>query len=591
MSSEEIRKKEFNNSYKKSDLLNSKIATNTLNGLGIGIISLNTKGQVIFLNKQAEQILEVTSSELTNKNISEFDFFDELYNVIIANREETYSIEYKNKTIVLNINNLKDNGHIIGKTIAFHKSYVKDKAIEEMNLASYLIKETNVVFEASVDGILITDKNGKILNVNKAFRNLYNNKPKSHYIGTPVEVIIKEENLDSSSVLIAMETKEVSNVMMKKDERTLIGSATPVLDEFGEIELVISVIRDVTEIEKMKLELIKQQEIANMCSLEMDRLRENRKIFPDVIMNSKTMQNVVDTVRIVAGFDSSILITGESGVGKEVVCKEIHRLSKRKDKPLIKINCSAIPAALFESEMFGYEEGAFTGAKKKGKKGYFEQANGGTLFLDEVGELSVDMQVKLLRAIQEHEIQRVGSEKTEKVDVRIIAATNKDLEKQVEEKNYREDLYYRLNVVNINIPPLRERTEDIVPLLNMFIRSLNIKYDKKRYFSSEIYSVLNNYSWPGNVRELENLVESLMVIARENEITVDLLPEKIYKYSNLKENINVNGLMTLKEATEAMEAKLFKNAIRECKSPKEIAEVLDINQSTVSRKLKAYNLK
>ncbi|MBM7615886.1 sigma-54 interaction domain-containing protein [Alkaliphilus hydrothermalis] len=301
------------------------------------------------------------------------------------------------------------------------------------------------------------------------------------------------------------------------------------------------------------------------------------------------MGEVLHTASNVASVISTVLILGESGVGKEVVAKLIHKLSKRNDKALISINCGAIPENLIESELFGYETGAFTGAQRKGKAGLIELAHEGTLFLDEVGELPLNLQVKLLRVIQEKKLMRLGGLSETEVDVRIIAATNKNLFKMVQEGKFRSDLYYRLNVVPIEIPPLRKRRADIIPLCYYFIEKYNRKYRCNKELTPEVEDIFKRYSWPGNVRELENVIERLVVTTQMDEIDEKNLPLFfIEDNQSVYERVKLEGIIPLKEAFEALERKLIERAYKKYKNTYEMAEALGVNQSTVVRKIHKY---
>jgi transcriptional regulator with PAS, ATPase and Fis domain len=297
----------------------------------------------------------------------------------------------------------------------------------------------------------------------------------------------------------------------------------------------------------------------------------------------------MEIVARVASFDVSVLITGESGVGKEVIANAIHQQSQRSKGPLIKVNSGAIPETLLESELFGYDYGAFTGARKQGKPGMFELANEGTLFLDEVGDIPYSLQGKLLRALQDREIMRIGGVKPTPVDARIVAATNKNLEEMVKKGTFRDDLYYRLNVVAIDIPPLRERKEDIPMFVLHFLEKMNKKHQYNKHISPEVIDVLMLYSWPGNVRELENVVERMIIMTEGDEITMKHLPIQI-KSQIATEAISVITDSSFRTTIEQTEKQLLKQALQNHKSTREIAKVMKINQSTVVRKLKKYNL-
>jgi transcriptional regulator with PAS, ATPase and Fis domain len=290
----------------------------------------------------------------------------------------------------------------------------------------------------------------------------------------------------------------------------------------------------------------------------------------------------------IAKVDTTVLLLGETGVGKEEIAKFIHRNSLRKDRPFVKINCGAIPANLIESELFGYEKGAFTGALQQGKLGMFEVAEGGTLLLDEIGELPLKMQVKLLRALQEQEITRVGGTKSIKIDVRILAATNRNLEKMVREKIFREDLYYRLNVVPVNIPPLREREKDILPLAYLFLEQFNKKYGLKKRFSFSTNACFLDYSWPGNIRELKNIVERVVVTSKENEILIEDLPEGICKNKIEKIGERDSDIIPLKDALGKIEKELIEKAYEKFGSVRSAAKALGIDASTFVRKRQKY---
>lgn len=311
--------------------------------------------------------------------------------------------------------------------------------------------------------------------------------------------------------------------------------------------------------------------------------------FENIIGMSFPMQKVFEMIEKVADTNATVLITGESGVGKELVARAIHYNSSRKDKPLVVVNCGAIPENLLESELFGYEKGAFTGAFST-KIGRFEVANGGTVFLDEIGDMSLSLQVKLLRVIQEKEFERVGGHKPIKVDVRIIAATHRNLEELVKEGKFREDLYYRLNVVPIHIPPLRERKQDIPLLINHFLKISNsLNNGAIEGISEEAMNVLMEYDFPGNVRELQNIIERIVVIKKKGIIEVEDLPEKLIKPKKPSFEFDLRkGYDTL---VSEFEKSLIMRALSEAKGVKsKAAKVLNINRTTLIEKMKRLGI-
>ena len=328
-------------------------------------------------------------------------------------------------------------------------------------------------------------------------------------------------------------------------------------------------------------------------------LRQKLNQSGEIIYRSKKMERVVEMATRVAECDASVLITGPSGSGKEVIANLIHSYSRRNKGPFIKINCAAIPEHLLESELFGYEPGAFSGGNPKGKKGLIESAQDGTLLLDEIGELPLPLQSKLLRVLQTQKVRHVGSNKGIEVNFRLLAATNANLKEMIEQKTFREDLYYRLNVIDIVIPGLDERREDIVPLLNHFLDLNNEKYHAKKIFSNDALKFLAGCSYRGNVRELRNVVERMVIMSREDEIT---LSDASIAFAAM--NVNEQGLPeeaaetedfifgegSLKEKVAAYERKLLQQYMAKYKSGAKVAEVLQTDQSTISRKCKKYNI-
>ncbi len=381
-----------------------------------------------------------------------------------------------------------------------------------------------------------------------------------------------------------------------------VATAIPVFNQDGDIQRVVTNIRDITELVELKDALEDTKVQAAEFSSNLALVRTQHMLEHGIVSKSPQMLQIIDLASKMAQFDATVLILGESGVGKELIAKLIHSASTRNKKgEFIKVNCGAIPRELLESEFFGYEPGAFTGARKEGKPGYFELAHTGTLFLDEIGELPLDLQVKLLRVIQEHELVRLGDTKPKKIDVRIIAATNRELEQMVAQGTFREDLFYRLNVLPIQIPPLRSRPEDIPALLTAFLEKYSRKYGSGKMFTGDSLALLCRYNWPGNVRELENVVERLVITADDHVILPQHLPIQVLKR---EQSASVNNqvladhkfehdseMRTLQEVMDQVEKEMIIKALTIYGSTYRAAKVLGVSQSTIVRKAKKYHQK
>lgn len=360
----------------------------------------------------------------------------------------------------------------------------------------------------------------------------------------------------------------------------------------NEIDLVVSIEKNATDIFSLEKALTEQKKLTKQLRKELETFKKRENDTEDMVACSISMIQLKAKAKMVGGIDATIMITGESGTGKEIVADLIQKNSRRKGKPFIKINCAAIPEALIESEFFGYEKGAFTGADKKGKAGLFEMANGGTMFLDEIGELPLSMQAKLLRAIQEKEIRRIGGEATIPVNVRIIAATNKNLKEEIEKGSFRSDLYYRLFVVPIEVPPLRKRQEDISPLAYRFLREFNEEFQLDKTINEDAIRVLERYSWPGNVRELKNIIERLVISSSGKEITgfqVRMCLEDQGNVDMVYVDSKEEGL-SLYEMVEEYEKQLILQALEQNRNATEAAKALKIDKSTMSKKRKKYDI-
>lgn len=382
-------------------------------------------------------------------------------------------------------------------------------------------------------------------------------------------------------------------IQSQRDGRKLLVSGTPVFNADGSIFRIIVNSRDITHLKELELQLEEAELLKDRYYQELLELRQGDPGGREILISSQPMREMIRTIEKVATVDSTVLLTGESGVGKGVIARYIHDCSPRRDESFITVNCGAIPENLLESELFGYSRGAFTGARKEGKAGKMELADQGTLFLDEITELPFNLQVKLLHVIQEGIISRVGDNREIRLNIRFLAATNRDIEKMVEEGKFREDLYFRLNVIPVEIPPLRIRLDDIEPLAQHFLKHFNGKHHKTKVFDPEVFPYLRRYSWPGNVRELENLVERLVIVVDGELIRALHLPENIRGRSpvfHAHPGLDL-PLQPLENAIKAVEKEMLRKALQQCTSTYDMAELLGVNQSTVVRKLHKYGLK
>ncbi len=475
-------------------------------------------------------------------------------------------------------------------------NFFKDKICKQQktldNLSKYKERELDAfaIGDAVSDGICLVDNKGFITAINKGYTEITEIK-QEEIVGKHIENAVKEGYFSNAvSLLVIEQKKKISSLAtINQNNKKVLITGNPIFDDKGEVIQVLTVMRDLTELIRLKDKIEtterKNKKYLNELNFYKSKFIKNSNF----IGESPKIQEIKEVINYVAKTEVTVLITGETGCGKEVIAKEIHDKSNRNKLPYIKVNCAAIPENLIESELFGYEKGAFTGALSKDKLGMFEVANGGTILLDEIGEMPLNLQSKLLRVLQEKEIRRIGGTKSIKLDVRVIASTNCNLKELIKSGKFREDLYYRLNVLPIRIPPLRERKDDIPLLAHEFLEKLNIKYNKKKVFDSLGMQVLEQYEWPGNVRELQNVIERLVVINDDDFIDFDSVVNILGKDKIHIGSANEN--LMLKEAVELFEKEIIERALKKHGSTYKAAKVLGVTQPTVFRKAKAFGIK
>lgn len=442
-------------------------------------------------------------------------------------------------------------------------------------------------------GVYITDKEGRTIFLNDESCKT-GGLAREEIVGKSVyELKNKGFIEDSVTVRILKSEKEESLIQNLGDGGKLFVTGVPLCSQ-GEVDLVITTERDITETLSLKALLAEKDRKSEKYEQEIAYLtQQNIAMWGDLIAEDESTKQIANQVLRIAKLDSTtILLTGETGTGKEVYANFIYKNSPRVGKSFIKVNCAAIPENLLESEMFGYVGGAFTGADKHGKMGLFEMANGGTIFLDEIGELPIHLQSKLLRVLQEKEIMRVGATQSIPLDIRIIAATNKNLKREMQQGHFREDLYYRLNIMPIQLPPLRGRDKDIVILTQFFIEKCNKDYKMKKFISVEAMNLLKTYDWPGNIRELENIIERLMISFDGDKITKFQVDAVMGTAVNAEEGTPAQAAeeKTFTHMVEDYEKKLLIQMLEKYEKPCILAKKLGMHKSTLSRKMQKYGI-
>lgn len=564
-----------------------------------GIMAIDGDGKVFLFNPAAERILARSRTEIIGKHISLLDPGMGLMETLQAPIAVSgVHATINGRRILANRSPLVYEGECVGAMSIFQDVSDLETTCAELSSSKALLKELDAVFESSYDGFYIANHEGRVTRVNSAWEK-FCGFSRTEVIGKTAYELVKMGCYDKSAAVAAIEQKETVTFLCNitngpRKGNQVMATGTPIFDDDNRLTQVVVNVRDMSDLEELRRQLASTVELNRRYASELEQMRRKHLKIDGLVAQSPAMQRVLEMAARIAMVDSTVLISGESGVGKEVIANHIHGMSRRKDQAFVKINCGAIPENLLESELFGYAGGAFTGAKREGKPGMFELASGGTLFLDEIGELPLSLQVKLLRVLQEKTLVRVGGVKPIAVDVRVMAATNRDLPDMVKRGTFRDDLYYRLNVFGIQIPPLRQRKDDLPPLLHAILERFNAKYGMEKRLSPAAAECLLNYDWPGNVREVENLVERIVVLSNSSVIDVVHLPESMQPKgmmpAALPGAVHLSRVVSYKQAVEEMEAQLLEKALDEYGSTRKIAKALDINQSTVVRKLQQYKL-
>ena len=578
------RLKYLDNLNRKKDVI--------INSTHDGLISIDKMGSIELLNDSASEMLDVSKNESIGKDVREVITNTRLHIILKTGESELNQVQHVGETtIITNRVPVRDRqGDIIGAVAVFRDITEVRKLAEEITNLKEMRGMLEAIINSTQDAISVVDEDGIGILINPAYTRL-TGLTEEDVIGKPATVDIAEGQSMHYKVL---ETKEpVENIRMKvgPNKKDVIVNVAPIIVE-GELKGSVGVIRDVSEIKKLTEELDEAKR----------RIRQlNAKYtFDDIIGKSDNMKMVIDQAKKASKTPVTVLLRGESGTGKELFAHAIHNSSKRKNNKFISVNCSALANNILESELFGYTEGAFTGAKKGGKIGLFEEANGGTIFLDEIGKISLNLQAKLLRVLQEKEIIKVGGTQPIEIDVRVIVATNTDLENAIKEGDFREDLYYRFNVFPLFIPPLRERKGDLKPLINNIIRKFNQEYGRSvKTIDNKAYNKLADYKWPGNVRELENIIGRAMIHMHLEEEVIKKkhlppLGKDQDKFKNNSEFSLGNKSLknnSLKDIVSDTEKEVIIRALDKTNgNRKEAAELLNIAVRSLYYKMKKYDI-
>ncbi|PEB42169.1 sigma 54-interacting transcriptional regulator [Bacillus pseudomycoides] len=559
-----------------------------LTSIPMGIFVVDREKKIVNCNESGLKMIKSTPEKVMNAPAEQIFNGEHINNVFATGKTILNQLQITNEMgVLVDYSPIPSfDQRIEGMVIIVQDLPMVEDMAMEIEYIKDLNKDLHAILSSIYDEILVVNHKGELIRYSETVINDFWGRDLKDLLGKNL-LDLEKKGLFSPSVtrLVLEQQKKVSIVQETKKGRKILAVGNPVFNENGELHRIIIASRDITEATRLKTELHEIKKISEQYKKELDSFKNKDRFLKKLIYCSPKMEQIITQAKKIADFSSNVLISGESGVGKEVIAQAIHQLGNRSSKPFLKLNCGAIPETLLESELFGYTKGAFTGADKNGKEGYFKRADQGILFLDEIGEMPLHLQVKLLRVLQEQEVIPIGSTIPTKINVQIIAATNKRLEKMVEAGTFREDLFYRLNVIPLQVPPLRERMEDVPLLAFHFLQELNEKYNKNYHLTPDALNLLEFYSWPGNVRELQNMIERLVVSADDSVIDAEFVSKFLNPgYDFKKSKPVITRVLPLQEALYSVEEQLILLAMKQYKTTTKAAKALGISQSSVSRK-------
>ncbi|KJS16967.1 MAG: Fis family transcriptional regulator [Peptococcaceae bacterium BRH_c4b] len=560
-----------------------------VNSTSNAVVAVNRSGIIVYCNRQVEKILGAPSSLILSRHVKDYFPTTGLLEVLENGRSQLgCRLSLNNSMYLSNHNPVVVDGKIVGAVAVFQDVTEIQNTIDELTTRSEQIKELQEflanILELSSDGIIVVNRDYKITLTNQAFASFFNKKV-DEIIGLHIKEVYGNPIFPQ-----AMETGEAEyGYVTTLNGQEIIANRMPIMKN-GEIigALGMVVFKKISDLHTLSEKIHNLRSQVDFYRNELERERKSRFSFDQIIGQNPAFIALKETAARVAKSQSTVLLRGESGTGKELFARAIYTESSRNRGPFVRVNCAAVPENLLESELFGYKEGAFTGAKKGGQLGKFELADKGVIFLDEIGDMSLHMQAKLLRVLQEREIERLGDTMSRRVDVRVIAATNRNLEEMIINKEFREDLYYRINVITLTIPPLRNRIDDLGLLLDFFISQFNKRFGKRvGGIEPDVRVILQNHRWPGNIRELENVVERAFNIMDGDKILKEHLP--LYLQSAQKHKwLGRSGMHHL---VEEIEREAIIDTLESCKGNKNQAAILlGISRAGLYKKIKRYKI-
>jgi PAS domain S-box-containing protein len=563
-----------------------------LDSLSCGIVAVDAAGAVSYVNPVAGALFRLSPQTATGQPVRLLlPALGEKLLACVRHGTSVHGIRIEEKEIAVLgfISPVIEHDETVGAISFFREMSEVEQVVTELDIYRKMHRQLDAIFESSYDGLFVTDGEGNIINLNKSSARL-NGYIRGQVIGKNIKDMVYQGFIDRSVTVEVIEKKVCVSIMQRlKNGKHIIVTGTPVFDDGGNIAFVVTNERDIGMLNLIRTQLQEAQRPAKIhVSDSMGKTTDQTSV-PDIVAADVKTRRVLDSALTVAPYDATVLLSGESGVGKGLIARLIHASSPRRNGPFVRIDCGTIPDQLLESELFGYRRGAFTGADTMGRPGRILMADKGTLLLDEIGEVPLNMQVKLLRLLEEREIVPVGDTEPRRIDTRVIATTNRALKDMVAKGLFREDLYYRLSIVPIHIPPLRDRQEDIPQLVSACLARLSDRLGCRKMVAPEVVDILSSYAFPGNVRELENLMERLLILCPQEEIQIHHLPEEMVAPTLRNDPLDIldQGL-TLREAVEMFECQLLTRALTRYGSKTKAAKALRVDPSTILRKTRKY---